>query len=610
MNLCYIYNTEIVSSHREKLLSAFKQSVLININQDEIVPSEHNFYILELQNVNKTLSTKLMKIFESFNNPLLYFLIPKEHNLSLIQLAFLLHAKSIITPTQDIGKVILKIQKDFKTHIEKQECLILGEKLIHHHSYILFKERTLLFASEQFYIDFECSNLQEVEENICSKLDLDDLLSDKTSIKHRISSTLVENSTFFIKSILSNDENLISFEKHSDYEPKPIKTNYLSTRICFIELLKDKLLEKMMSGIELSLLSIKIELTTSSSNKLKEELFLKKFLHKLETILDTKIILAEYNANNYVALFENFSFEALQNKAKNFHLQISSFLNKKNSKYIVSLYVIKIQNDGLNPILQILDDVTQDIVNSELLLNNNITYINNFQENMNEKEIISYMLDSIFLNASNLKLLNIYNGMCINTSSQILKKTDTSIYVKVEHIQGAVMNIDKKTVLQSSILAKSISATVEHIDIKEGYAILKNFAILEYDPNERQHGRVTSSKLIPIAITLPGSTIKGEIIDISATSIAIKVKKTISLRNILNKEVGLTFYLDNKNRANEAQKMNERATVIDETENRDGFTKLVCLLIENNNNRDVLLEYIFNRQKNIIEDMKGLLNRI
>jgi len=608
VNLCHLYNTNTVSIHREKILKAFSEHISIDISQNQDVNNHYKIYILELEHVNKTLSTKIMKIFETQNNPLIYFIVPQEHSLSLIQLAFLLDTKSIITSHQDTDKVVAKIKKDYTFHTEKLTSVILGQKLVNHHSYMLFKDSKLSFASEQLYRDFGCENLEQVETKICSKLDLTDLFSNETQVKRRIANNILDESTFFIKSVLSDNENMISFEEHSDYEPQCAELSYLSTRMHFVELLKDKLLEKMMSNLSLTLLTIQLKTGQAGLSKLDKETFKKEFLHEVEIIINEKLILAEYDSNSFVILFETIPFDVLQEKAKNFHLQISSFLNKQNSKYIVSLHTVNIENTELSPLLYILDCITQDKINKTLLKNANIKYINNFQENMDEIEIINFMLDSVFVNTSDLKLLNIYNGMCINTSSKILRKTKDSIYVKIEHIQGVVMSIDKKTVLQASILAKSIRANVEYINIKEGYAILNNFVILDHNPNVRQHGRVTSSKIIPIAIALPGSIVKGELIDISATSIAIKVKKTKSLRNMLNREIGLTFYLDSKNTLTATQKMSEKATIIHESKDQEGFSKLICLLIENQTNEDILIDYIFSRQKNIIQSMRNLVN--
>jgi hypothetical protein len=256
--------------------------------------------------------------------------------------------------------------------------------------------------------------------------------------------------------------------------------------------------------------------------------------------------------------------------------------------------------------LTTLDEISDKTIDDELIDEDHIVYINDFQENMEPSDIINYLLDTIYINNNDLKLLNIYDGMSINTSSRIIKKTDDVIYVKVEPIQGFVINIDKSTILQSSVLSKSIKATVKYISVKDKYAILHKFRILDYNPNERQHGRVKSSKIVPIVISLIGLRVKGEMIDISATSIALKVKKTKALNNILNKEIGLIFNVDNPKVRGEYIKLQEYAIVLHESPlDEEGYIKLVCIFNENMQNENILIDYIFNRQKAIIQDIKN-----
>jgi hypothetical protein len=226
---------------------------------------------------------------------------------------------------------------------------------------------------------------------------------------------------------------------------------------------------------------------------------------------------------------------------------------------------------------------------------------------MSDKEIISFLLDSAFVNNTEFKLLNFYKGMCINTVSAILKKTDNEIYVKVEQIQGSVMSIDKKTVLQSTTFTRDIQASVKYIDVREKIAILHNFKILESNANLRKHGRVDFHIRTTVAISLVGSKISGEILDISANSIAIRVKHAKILNNILNKDIGLTFYLPNKISAAGDIKLEETANVIYESCGIDGYLKLVCTLYENSINENIILEYVYERQKNIIKRMREMI---
>ena len=237
----------------------------------------------------------------------------------------------------------------------------------------------------------------------------------------------------------------------------------------------------------------------------------------------------------------------------------------------------------------------------------NLEYISDVQESMSEDEIISFLLDSAFVNNADFKLLNVYKGIFINTKSAMLKKDNNAIYVKVEQIQGHVMSLEKKTIIQSSLFIRDIQATVRYINVEEKIAILENFKILDLNVNLRKHGRVNPVRKTVVALSLVGSKVKGEIVDISANSISLKVQQAKALRNILNKEIGLDFYLPSSLTQSGQFKLDERATVIYMSDRAKGYIKIVCLFDENAKNEDFLIDYVYLRQRAIIKDMKGML---
>jgi hypothetical protein len=607
LRLCYLHNKskETFSSHQKIFLEQFPNNDLIDLNTTKKPEFDYDIYLVDLGVVDKNVSALIHDFFEFISNPLIYFFVPKNYKISLIQLAFMVEAKSVITTIQDTNKVIKKIHKDYQLHLEHDKALSLGNSLVNHHSYMIFKDLEPTFASEQLLRDLECETQEDVYNIISNKTDINNLIENEECISRTIKK--IDKWVFFVKSIKSENYTFVSFELNEEYEPTNINnTDHVSTRLTFIELLKDKMLEKMVSDKPLTLLSIKIDSISKSIDKIDEENFRKKLAYEINQIIDNKLIFTQYNTDFYVLMFEGISFEDLKNQAKNYHLQILNFLTREKLKHIASLCAVNILDNDLNPVLTTLDEISDKTIDDELIDEDHIVYINDFQENMEPSDIINYLLDTIYINNNDLKLLNIYDGMSINTSSRIIKKTDDVIYVKVEPIQGFVINIDKSTILQSSVLSKSIKATVKYISVKDKYAILHKFRILDYNPNERQHGRVKSSKIVPIVISLIGLRVKGEMIDISATSIALKVKKTKALNNILNKEIGLIFNVDNPKVRGEYIKLQEYAIVLHESPlDEEGYIKLVCIFNENMQNENILIDYIFNRQKAIIQDIKN-----
>ncbi|MEO1954554.1 MAG: PilZ domain-containing protein [Campylobacterales bacterium] len=609
IKLCYLHNKiKNFSIHKEIFLDEYLEHDVVNIKYVKKADPKYNLFLVDLEKVDKKVSTLVTEFFADIEAPLIYFLLPKEYKTSLIQLAFMVDAKSVITTIQDTKKVIAKIEKDFVKHQEYVKALSLGSSLINHHSYMIYKDEKFSYASKQLLRDLKCKDMKELQRKVDRNIDVKKFFVDDEPVKRFISTEISKDSTFFIKSIRSGNYTLVSFELNNDYEPKQENQNYISGRLTYIEFLKDKVLEKMVADKLLSILTIDI---SEASNKLApkdEEIFIKNFLHEVEMIIDSKLILAQYDADLYVVLFEDISFMQMQKKAQNYYLQILNFLNKQNLDIDAHIYAINITDPELEPILKTLDAIAENDLDAIPLDSSEVEYINDFQKNMGKEDKIHYLLSSIYENKNDLKLLNIYDGMSITTSSKILKKTDELLYVRVEELQSYVMDMDKITILQSSVLTKSVKANVKYICQKEKYAILYKFRMLDYNPNERLHGRVKSAKLIPVVISLTGSRVKGELIDISAKSIALKVKKTKAMKNILNQEINLIFYIENIRDKGASIKIEESVVVIYESEPmEDGSVKLVCLFDEDMENEGVIIDYVFNRQKSIIQSIKYLV---
>ena len=617
MKLCYLHNkTKDFSKHKEIFLKNYPDNDMMKITSIKKKVMDYDLYLVDVQKVDKRVSELVNNFFLDIENPLIYFFVPKDYTISLIQLAFMVNAKSIITSSQDTNKVIAKIEKDFHKHIESSKALELGNNLVNHHSYMIYKDKKFSYASKQLLRDLKCKTVKELRKKIDENIDVKRFFIDDEPVKRFISTEISKDSTFFIKSIRSDNYTLVSFELNNDYEPRQDTHNYISGRLTYIEFLKDKILEKMVADKLLSILTLDIREIANKFSQKDEEIFIKNFLHEVELIIDSKLILAQYDTDMYVVLFEDIDFFEMQKKAQNYYLQILNFLNKQKLDIDIYMYAINIVEPELNPILQTLDTLSQeDLTNTQFYLLDNIPldasdieYINDFQKNMDIKDRISYLLGSIYENNNDLKLLNIYDGMSITTSSKILEKKDELIYVKVQELQSYVMDMDKTVILQSSVLTKSIKANVKYICNKKNYAILYKFRMLDYNPNERLHGRVKSAKLIPVAISLTGSRVKGELIDISAKSIALKVKKSKAMKNILNQEIELIFYIDNIRDKGASIKIEENAIVVYESEpSEDGYVKLVCIFHEDMENEAVIIDYIFNRQKTIIQNIKYLV---
>ncbi|WP_294961758.1 PilZ domain-containing protein [Sulfurimonas sp.] len=213
------------------------------------------------------------------------------------------------------------------------------------------------------------------------------------------------------------------------------------------------------------------------------------------------------------------------------------------------------------------------------------------------------LLQGTFTNKTPMKLLNIYKGLCLNTSSKIMKKTEQEIYVTYEQLQGTVMNFEKETILQSSSFSKDIVADVKYIDSKKKIALLKNFHFVQGSANARKYSRVTCSQRTPISIVLEKGTLNGEVLDISMNSIAIKTRMHPNIESLKNMQVSLKFTLPMKN-SEEGYMSIMLAAEVMFTLCDEKFCKVVVNLFEDQVYEAVLMEYVYDRQKEIIVELK------
>lgn len=611
MNLCHLYNKSTNSPHIKKILESFDKSVSFNIDDIEKT-RDYNIYLIETNEVDKELTLRLKKFFDSKPNMLIYFLVPKDYTLIIFQLAFLLGAKTVITPNQNTDKTIEKIKNDYKSYETRYLESLLGKTFIRTQAIILFKDNRPVFASKELLQEFKCENLSMVNEKILSQIDIDTLLLEDEKIIKPIINTLNEEKKYFLRSmsINENNEKTVLIEPYLQEKSLIKELSFVSTRVGFIELLKDKLIEKSISKKSFSIITISIENMKKLEidlNKVEMEDMLKDFLIQVESLLNKKLILAQYSRDFYVTLFEDIEFEEIKDKAQSFHTELLNYIHKQKQHPAVGVFAFDMADNDLNEILIMLEDIAAKTLSKEEINKNNIHYINNIQEHMNEKEMINFLLEDAFINAREFKLLNIYKGLCVNTSSKIVKKTEDTIAIEFEQLQGIVLKDEGQTVMQSSSFVKDIKARVKYVDLDKKVAILDNFEFLNSSANSRKYSRVTCHTRTPVILSYHGGTINGEVLDISMNSIAIKVKLIKNIDILKSKKVKLAFTLPTQTDIEGSVKLQIDAEVTFIAKKDDETSKIVCELSDDATYESILMEYVYNRQKEIIVEVKKMI---
>lgn len=605
--LLHLYYKSTTSSQILDVVKAFEFCDAIDVSSMSEV-KDADVYLVEIHKIEKNLLLHIRKLLSKKTDSLIYFFIDDSNSLILFQLASLLNVKSIITPKQDTLKAISKIKSDIYLKNSTAQNKEIADTLSDNISFMTFNQNSLTFASKKLLSTFKCRDLYMLEANLCSKIDLKSFLESDTTKEENIALEEVSK-TYSINSIsskLSSQKYIFVQELMKKEHQKESSVDFIKNRIYFIEVLKEKLLEKNFSSNIYSIITISIENMTTLSKFWSEyeiEMALRDLLLQVELNIDAHTLLAQYNNNFYITLFEGLDFEATKQKAEAIQKHIATYSSKEKIKPIIGLHVFDVNSYELNDALKIISDIANESISTKDIEAQKIYRIIDLGSTLCEEKAIDLLLQAAFTNKTPLKLLNIYKGLCINTSSLIVKKTPEEIYVSFEQLQGTVMNFEKKSVIQSACFAKDIEADVKLIDLKKRVALLRNFKFANGSANARKYSRVASSQRIPVSVVSSKGSLNGEILDISMNSIALKTRLFKQIEELNSKDVELRFTLPIKSSQEGYMKLSLDAKVAF-TKCSEEFCKIVVDLEEDQAHESILMEYVYNRQKEIIVELK------
>ncbi|EDZ63454.1 hypothetical protein SMGD1_1834 [Sulfurimonas gotlandica GD1] len=605
--MIHLYYKISTSKQISETANAFESCKLVDISMVKSIEDDE-VYLVEIDKIEKTLLLHIKKLLQSKTQSLVYFFINDSHNLMLFQLASLLNVKSIITPKHDISKVISNIQTELLLNKTSQLENAIAKTQVNDYCFMIFNSNSLIFASQKLYNDFNCKDLDMVKSFVCSQFKLDDFLNSDMVEKNSFSFTGFPK-LYSIKSITSsfNNDKYIYIEDISNDKTQDISgVDFIKNRIYFIEILKEKILEKSISQGFISIITIQVENMSNLKQYWSEyeiEMAVRDLLLQVEIEIESHTLLAQYDNNLYLTLFEGLDFESTKQKANSIQHHISSYTSKQKIKPIIGLYALDINDLELNNILTTVSDISRENISIKDIDSKKLYRVINIDNELDDVRAIDILLQATFTNKIPIKLLNIYKGLCINTASTIVKKTDQEIYVTYEQLQGTVLHFEKETVIQSSNFIKDIVADVKYIDTKKKLALLKNFRFVQGSANARKYSRVTCSQRTPISIVHNKGTLNGEILDISMNSIAVKTRLYPQMEALKQNEVTLNFTLPVSSSEEGYMKLSLIAEVIF-TMCDEEFCKVVVNLDEDQVHEAILMEYVYNRQKEIIVELK------
>lgn len=605
--MLHLYYKTTLSAQIPDVVKSFEFCESLDISKIEGVKKD-DVYFVEINNIEKNIILHIKNLLSNKTDSLIYFFIDDSQNLMLFQLATLLNVKNTFTPKHETQKIISSIKEDILLKTTTLQNQGIAYALTKNISFVIFKENDLVFASEKLLNDFKYKDLNMLNSNICSQIDLNSFL--KNDINKEVSLKLSDASKKYnIKSITSkfNFDKYLFFEDLSQKNhAESIKIDSIKNRIYFIEMLKKRLDEKKASKQIYTIITIEIQNLEKLSQFWEEyeiEMAIRDMLLQVELELDASSIFAQYDNKLYLALLQGLDFEATKQKAQSIQTCILEYSAKQKIRPTVGLHVFDVNDFELNNSLKIISDISKDNISAKDIESQKLYKILNVDDELDDAKTIDMLLQASFTNKNPLKLLNIYKGLCINTASKIVKKTDEEIYVSFEQLQGIVMNFEKTTVIQSSCFIKDIEADVKLIDLNKKIALLKNFRFANGSANGRKYSRVTCSQRIPISIINNKDSLSGEILDISMNSIAIKTRAFKRIEELASTDALLKFILPVKSSQDGYMKL-ELEAKITFTKCGEDFCKIVVDLEQDQAHESILMEYVYNRQKEIIVELK------
>ena len=592
--------------HAQKLLDTFSNSVAIDLDTANTI-DDNDIYIIEMNDASKEGSQKLVNLFKKKPASLIYFILPKNHSLMLFQLTFLLETKALITHSQDIDKTILKIKSDREAFVQNSLERWLGNIKIKTQDFIIYKNNHLIYVNKNLLSQFKCDNNHSFQTNILSQINIKELLNNDTSHSTNLIDTSKQEHLYLLTNLtVSENEKIIYFTKESAKVLTASRPAFMSSKVAFVELLKEGILQRNVSSNNLSLLTINITniKTLLQENDIVqfEELLLDMLMY-MESILENKLVFSQYENDFYVVLFENTNFDTINTIAESFHKKVLNYISHKENKVHIKLFTFDLKEQEFSTTLTTIEKLKKKEFTLE---STNAHCIKQFTDPMDEINAKT-LLNDAYNNKINLKILNIYNGLVVNTEARILKITNDTIYITFESLQGVVLNIEKQTVLQSDYFFQDIYAEVKQISFTKKIAILENFKFLKTNANSRKYARVTTHIKIPIQINTKGFSANGALLDLSIKSIAIQAKNIAKLPMVKPGKATLIFNLPSKTSEDGYTQLNIKADIIvvtpvDKTEHY----KVICDLDQNSHYLDTILKYVYERQKELIIELKKM----
>lgn len=613
LSIAHLYFSEKKLFFFEKAKQEHSHFSTFDLTTTATIPATDILFI-EIGDSSKEKLKLLLGLFTKHKPIIAYLFADDVENRLLLKFALHFGATDVLPLKNDenlLFSIFTKNPNKLDDRLYTFQKIELEKKIEHFFPFLVFQGNTLTYANAQAKRLYESNDLSAIQAKIHQDEELSEaLLADEDAQGNIIMETASKEREIYlcvIKSFPKSHEKIVTLI-HYDPESESKSCSTILNRFDFIDRLKDRLAQQSVTNAAISLIFINISNLDKLTKTFTSTTLYDAFKHLISHLFQLKEEgqeIVQWSPNLYIVLGENKTFEHTCEQTR--HIQqelVNATLNEKITPILLSS-AFQVESSDLNEVIDYIEKI-----NTKNLMPHDIDKIKYYELEyldhvIEEKEQITYLMHNSINNKIPIKLLNIYKGLCINTNSQILKISDDSYYLSCENLQGYAMQIEGETVLQAPNFPKDIRAQVTFVDIKRSLIIIKNLTFMANSANNRQHTRVQTSVRTPVLIKYAHrSSAQGEVIDISVNSMAIKVNKLFREEEILHNRVKLNFSLPNDEGENGYVVMDIEAKVTSIIQKEDHVKVVVMLENLPKPYDDYLLRYMYNRQKELIFEIK------
>lgn len=474
------------------------------------------------------------------------------------------------------------------------------------HMYWVYRGNKGTFANESFKKFYGLSTL-----NTFDTLDAAHLLKQVTSpeIRELVNHRQITES-FLVDAHKINDTEILVEMSPVGSALKKSEKLFLN-RINFIEILKDSFLAHRRGVESIPVVIMMIENEEKIIEEFGEDVYndlSKEVFDMAKKHFNAAANIALWDKDVFTIMDQGNSLDELKEGLERFHVEVAAKISVNGASPILDSFVIDMSKLELNKAINIIDHINQrELIASDLahLVYHEVSFDD---KSLDVKDQAMYYLEKLFLSKSQVKLLNFYKGIRINTIGQIIKIADGLVYMAIEKMQGYAMQIEKSVVIQGTNLPFDIAADIKLVDIGRKVAIFRNFVPLKVSANSRQHIRIQSDHRMHLTMHALKSVISALILDISIKSIACRVNNTKGIPDI-GTLVTLQFHLPS-NRSEDGVVSMIVTGYIEFIKEMEDYTKIVVLLDLEEPYESFLTEYLYSRQQALVSEIKSIVSKL